>query len=156
MGGTHMAATQRPSGSETLIVEADFPSADPQTLFAYWTEPGPLQQWWPQRAEVEPYAGGSYCLSWPQQSWRLRGTYTVFEPGARLSFTWKWDHDPPETDAKVVTVAFTPLPPRGTRLHLTHGPYRETPDEQELRIEHHLAGWLYFLSRLQALLETAR
>lgn len=151
-----MAATQRPSGSETLIVEADFPTADPQTLFAFWTDPALLQQWWPQQAEVEPYVGGAYCLSWPQQGWRLRGRYTVFESGARLGFTWKWDHDPEEADAKVVTVAFAPLAPQGMRIHLSHGPYPETPDEQELRVEHHLAGWLHFLPRLQSLLETPR
>ena len=150
-----MAVTQLPSGPNILLVEADFPAASPLTVFDYWTQPTLLQQWWPQEAELEPRAGGVYHLSWPQMNWRLRGVYTAFEPGKRLGFTWRWDHDEPDEPGREVLMVFEPLPPDapdrpvGTRLLLTHGPYSDTPADQELRIEHHLAGWQHFLLRLQ-------
>ena len=49
-----MALTQLPSGLETLLIEADFPSTRPLTVFSYWIEPALLQQWWPQQAELQP------------------------------------------------------------------------------------------------------
>lgn len=148
-----MAVMQRPSGMDELVVEANFPSTDPQTLFRYWTEPTLLTQWWPQTAETDPRVEGAYHLSWPQQDWHLRGRYTVFEPGNRLGFTWKWDHDPPQEPERGVAVVFESVVSGGTRLVLTHGPYRDTPEDQALRTEHHRAGWLHFLPRLQRVLQ---
>jgi hypothetical protein len=34
---------------------------------------------------------------------------------------------------------------------LTHGPYTDSADDQQVRIEHHLAGWQHFIPRLQLL-----
>ncbi len=97
--------------------------------------------------------------SLPKMDWRLRGHYTVFKPGRSLAFTWKWDHDPADAPPKLVTVDFAPaVAPEdvlaggarpGARLTLSHGPYLDTPEEQELRVEHHLAGWRHFLPILQ-------
>jgi uncharacterized protein YndB with AHSA1/START domain len=141
--------TQLPSGPEILLVEADFPSASPLTLFNYWTEPSLLQQWWPQEAELQPQMNGSYHLSWFRMNWHLRGHYTHFEPGKFLAFTWRWDHDPSEEATREVTITFSPAATGGTHILLSHGPYANTPEDQELRIEHHLAGWEHFLGRLQ-------
>lgn len=135
-----MTVTQLSSGHEILLVEAVFPTVNPQTLFRYWTEPTLLQQWWPQEAELQPQAGGVNHFSWPQMNWHLRGTYTLFEPAKRLSFTWRWDHDPPEATTREVKLVFEPIAAGGTRLLLTHGQYEDTPEDQGLRIEHHLAG----------------
>ena len=33
--------------------------------------------------------------------------------------------------------------------------YPDSPDDQELRIEHHLAGWQHFIRRLQQLVEAS-
>ncbi len=148
-----MPVIQRASGPEILVIEAVFPVADPRTLFSYWTEPMRLEQWWPRHAEVEQHVGGAYHLSWPQQDWHLRGRYTAFEPGVRLDFTWKWDHDAPTDSAREVAIVFTRDDSAGARLLLTHGPYLDTTEEQTLRLEHHLAGWMHFLPRLQAIIE---
>jgi uncharacterized protein YndB with AHSA1/START domain len=147
-----MSLTQLPSGPETLLIKADFPCTSPQMLFRYWTEPALLEEWWPQNAEIEPYSGGRYHLSWPKMNWHLRGTYTSFAIGKHLAFTWRWDSDEQEPGERIVKLAFDPLADGGTRLLLTHGPYEETPAEQELRLEHQLAGWQHFLARLQQLL----
>lgn len=147
-----MAITQLSSSFDVLLVEADFPLVTPHTLFDYWVEPTLLQQWWPQEVEIMPQVGGIYHLFWSQMNWHLRGHYTSFEPGGRLDFTWKWDHDPPEAQERFVKIIFEPLATIGTWLLLTHGPYSDTPEDQELHTEHHLAGWQHFLPRLQHLL----
>jgi uncharacterized protein YndB with AHSA1/START domain len=146
-----MTVTQLSSGPETLLMEAEFPSVGPLIAFNHWTQPVLLRQWWPDQAEVSPGAGGWYHLSWPKMGWHLRGRYLVFEPPRQLTFTWRWDHDPAEEPTREVKVTFEPLG-KGTRLHLTHGPYQDTPPEQELRLEHHLSGWAHFLSRLEQVL----
>jgi len=157
-----MPVIQLPSGPNILLVEVDFPAALPHTVFDYWTQPALLRQWWPQEAEVESRVGGAYQLGWPQMDWHLRGRYTAFEPGKRLGFTWRWDHDEPDEPEREVLIVLEPLPPDrpdgpdGTRLLLTHGPYSDTPADQELRIEHHLAGWQHFLPRLQQVLGAPR
>lgn len=146
-----MTVTQLPSGLDKLLIEADFLSVAPHTLFEYWTQPELLRQWWPQEAQIVPRAGGAYHLSWPKMNWHLRGRYTAFEPGKQLGFTWKWDSDLQEPGEREVMLIFTPLATDGTRLLLTHGPYSDTPEDQKLRIEDHLAGWQHFLPRLQQL-----
>lgn len=144
-----MAVSQMPSGPDILLIEAHFPSTTPHTLFNYWTQPTLLQQWWPQEAELVAQVGGAYHLSWPQMNWHLRGHYTSFEPGKRLGFTWKWDHDSQEIAEREVNIVFETVAADGARLLLTHGPYSDTLEDQELRIEHHLVGWKHFLPRLQ-------
>jgi uncharacterized protein YndB with AHSA1/START domain len=141
---------QLPSDLTTLIIEMDIPDTNAELVFNYWTQPVQLQKWWPQEAEIEPQYGGHYHLIWPAMNWHLHGRYTHFEPGKRLAFTWHWDHDEEGSQETVVDVTLERTPDGGTRLLLTHGPYTETPEDQNLRLEHHLAGWLHFLPRLQA------
>ncbi|GER90403.1 activator of HSP90 ATPase [Dictyobacter vulcani] len=147
-----MTVTQLPSSFDILLLEVDFPASLPQLVFDYWTQPALLQQWWPQAAELVRKVGSAYHLSWPQMNWHLRGHYTTFELAKQLVFTWRWDHEEPEEVGREVKLVFEPLETIGTRLHLSHGPYNDTPEDQELRIEHHLAGWQHFLPRLQQLL----
>jgi uncharacterized protein YndB with AHSA1/START domain len=147
-----MPVTQLPSGPETLSLEADFQTSFPATLFDYWIKPTLLQLWWPDEAENQPQVGGAYHLSWPRMNWHLRGHYTSFEPAKVLDFTWRWDHDPQEMRTREVKLVFEPAATGGTRLLLTHGPYDNTPEDQVIRIEHHLVGWEHFLARLQHLL----
>src|SRR5262245_7200082 len=106
---------QRPSDATTLIIQGDLPNVVPEALLVYWVRPERLQRWWPQQAQSDPQVGGAYHFIWPQQGWHLRGHYTAFEPGRRLTFTWRWDHDPAELPAREVAVTFEPLP-GGTRL----------------------------------------
>ena len=121
-------------------------------LFAYWTRPDLLRQWWPPQAEVEPRAGGAYHYWWPERDDHLRGVYTTFEPGRRLIFTWRWDHEAPEAPTRTVTVTFAPDTRNDGQVTLTlrHESYSETQAEQDAR-KGHLAGWSYFLGRLQSL-----
>lgn len=137
---------------ERLIIHAEFPSVPPEDLFTAWTVPAQLTRWWPRQAEIEPGVGGAYHLSWPGTEWHLRGTYTAWDPGSRLAFTWCWDHDPSEVTPKHVDVRFIAAP-GGSRLLLTHGMYPDTSEASEER-QGHLVGWQTFLSKLQALYGT--
>lgn len=141
-----MALADLSTDTASLFLRDEFLAASPEKLFRYWTEPALLTRWWPQVAEVEPRTGGSYAFSWPAAGWRLVGRYRAFEQGRRLAFTWRWLHEPdaPET---AVALAFDATEGGGTRLTLTHGPYDESPDGQEMRAGH-LEGWAHFLSRL--------
>jgi uncharacterized protein YndB with AHSA1/START domain len=121
-------------------------------LFAYWTRPDLLRQWWPPQAEVEPRAGGAYHYWWPERNDDLRGNFTAFEPWRKLAFTWRWDHESPEAPTRTVTVIFAPDTRDDEKVTLTlcHEPYGETPEEQDAR-KGHLEGWTYFLGKLQSL-----
>ena len=151
-GGYNMAVTQLSSDPETLLVEASLPGPTPAITFRHWIEPALLQQWWPEQAEVQPHKGGWYHLSWPHMGWHVRGHYLAFEPPSTLAFTWRWDHESAEEPTREVHVNFEPFWDQDTRLVLTHGPYLDTPEDQEVRLEHHLAGWRRFLSRLASVL----
>lgn len=140
------SARQLPSQNDKLIVAIDLP-ADPAFVFACWVQPSLLTQWWPPEATVEPYVGGSYHLAWTKIGQHLRGVYTTFEPARQLAFTWRWDHDEETAATRNVNVVFE-ASNGGTMLVLTHGSYTDSAADQELRLEHHLAGWNYFLPRL--------
>ena len=142
---TEQYVTQLPTDPDTLTVAALYERATPDELFAYWTAPVLLTQWWPEQADTDPRPGGSYHLAWPKMGWHLRGEYTAVEPGRRLAFTWRWDHEP-DKPTRTVEVLLDPIGDLGTQLTVTHTTY--TPADREER-DGHLEGWTYFLTRLR-------
>ncbi|MEO5951310.1 MAG: SRPBCC domain-containing protein [Chloroflexia bacterium] len=137
---------QQPSGTGELVVTTFFRGVSARELFRQWISPELITQWWPQQAEIDARDGGEYHLSWPSMDWDLRGTYTAYNPGSRLAFTWAWDNEP-ETPTRQVDVILEPVGDIGTQLMLTHGMYTESTKDQEER-QGHLEGWTYFLARL--------
>ena len=135
-----------PSPPFRLVIEAECPAADPNRVWAWWTQPPLLTRWWPEVAEVDLRPGGRYHLSWLERKWDLRGEYRTVDEPHRLVFTWTWDHDPGTRMS--VDVGFGEQAPGGTRLEVQHGPYTSSSEDQELR-ESHREGWLHFLTRLQ-------
>jgi uncharacterized protein YndB with AHSA1/START domain len=91
-----------------LVLVGDFPNMQPDLMFKFWTKPELIKKWWPKHAEIEPRVGGIYHFFWPHMNWHLRGNYITFEPGKKLSFTWKWDHIVNITSEKEVMVIFEP------------------------------------------------
>ncbi len=143
----HEPTMRQVSGNDDEVrFEAAFPAASPAQLFAYFTQPGRLIQWWPQTAEIEPRVGGRYRLAWPAMEWVLSGEFTDFAPARRLAFTWQWAHQP-ELPVRHVTLKFVPAG-AGTRLDLTHGVYGVSEVEAADR-QSHIDGWMHFLPRLQ-------
>ncbi|MGH2487656.1 MAG: SRPBCC family protein [Ktedonobacterales bacterium] len=124
------------------------PGIAPERVFAYWTTSDLLCSWWPQEAELDMRVRGAYKLSWPTMNWGLRGRYTAVEPGARLAFTWVWEHQ--ADDVRGVEVLFS-CRGNATAVEVRHGPYADTEADRGVRTGH-LEGWLHILGRLGAVL----
>ncbi|HEX6780019.1 MAG TPA: SRPBCC domain-containing protein [Ktedonobacterales bacterium] len=139
---------QIPTGTDRLVMSANFPQFSPAVLFDYWTKPDLICQWWPQQAEIEPREGGAYHFSWPKMGWSLRGHYVKFDIGHSLNFTWRWDHQ--TTPLRHVEMLFDVLPNGSTQMTLTHGFYTDSAEDQEERTGH-IEGWTHFLGTLQQL-----
>nr|WP_255719312.1 SRPBCC family protein [Pelomonas sp. P8] len=104
--------------------------APPQVVFAAWTDPAALLQWWcpgpahATHAELDVRAGGRYEIRMtagpggePQV---VSGEYVAVEPPHRLVMTWHARGTPHDNgDASLLTVELHPHP-RGTRLALLH------------------------------------
>jgi uncharacterized protein YndB with AHSA1/START domain len=144
---------QTPSDSSHLKLTAVFPGIKKDELFAYFTQPDLLTQWWPQSAELKPHRGGLYKFTWPAMEWTLYGEVVAFEPGEKLAYTWNWEHEP-DTPTRLVEIEFHDTA-EGSEIVLRHGAYPDDSIEEE---EHqsHLEGWDHFLGKLRDLIEGSR
>ena len=119
----------------SIQLSFDLPGAAADSLWASFTDPDELVQWWPTAAEVDLRPGGAYILQWPDQGWTLRGRYHTVEPPRLLEFGWAWDHEE--------------LPDRRVSIRIS---------EERVEIEHECAsddectgyrdGWNHFLEVL--------
>jgi uncharacterized protein YndB with AHSA1/START domain len=137
------------SGRDTLVLEGHFPKLTPEEMFDCWTRPERLTKWWPPEAEIEPEVGGKYHLAWKEGDWFLEGKITAFERGKRFAFAWRWRQEPDAPERKVA-VAIAAHEKGGSKLTITHGPYKEDEKEQRARAGH-LQGWAQFTVRLREL-----
>jgi uncharacterized protein YndB with AHSA1/START domain len=144
--GIAMRVSELVTPATTLRVRIEYPTLTPAGVYARWTQPDLLCRWWPETANLDARAGGAYTLGWPAMGWRLHGMYLAVIPNRELRFTWSWEHE--QADERMVSIRFQSLATGGTALELEHGPYAETPEDQETRIKSHLAGWRHFLPRL--------
>jgi len=138
---------QLKSYNDHVLIEAEFPQLSRHQLFEHFIDPRLLVLWWPQVAEVETREGGRYHLSWPSKNRHLRGVYSVFQPGLKLDFTWKWDHLP-DLPHRQVRIDFSSRT-RGGFLILEQGSYGPSEKEQEDR-QNHIGGWLHYLNELKS------
>ena len=138
---------QLPSAADRAILTAEYEHLLPARLFECFTDPALLAVWWAPEGEVDGRVDGAYHLWWSQMNWHLRGTYSEFAPGERLTFSWKWDHET-ELPARTVAIEFAPSEGgKGAKLTLTHGFYTESAADVDDR-QGHIDGWLYFLSQI--------
>ena len=128
-----------------MSLSAVFSQSGPQTLFSYFVEPKRLANWWAPHAQIEPWQGGTYCLSWPQMGWQLIGEYTTFIMGKELAFTWQWTHEP-TLPSRTVNLQFVSQE-QGCLLTIIHGTYTENQIDQNDR-QNHYDGWNHFLTQL--------
>jgi uncharacterized protein YndB with AHSA1/START domain len=84
-------------------------------VFAAWTEPERLKQWWGPGffetvfAEVDLRPGGRYELLLEPGSMRLVGEFREVTPPRRLVYTWRWVEGVPDTRESLVTVGAGPV-----------------------------------------------
>lgn len=121
-------------------VEHDLPG-DPEAMFEWFVDPVLLAQWWPSEAETDPVVAGSFRMHWAGPDVTLRGEYLSITPGARLVFTWSWDHD--DLPPRRVDIGFR-RSDRGTLVTVEHE--ADTDDERTDYVD----GWTHFLGRLDA------
>ena len=131
-------------------------SASRAAVFAAWTQPARLREWFApplfqlEDAEADVRPGGRYrlCLVSVKGSRHVAsGTYVEVAPGRKLVFTWGWEGEPwAET---LVTVSLRSLG-RRTEFFLTH----ERFPSPEARANHAL-GWQGCLDHLEAGLTSA-
>ncbi len=125
-------------------------------VFAAWTEPELLVQWWAVAAEFTP--GVAEVDLRPQGRYRLgmkspdgedlivTGEFKEIESPSKLIYTWRWEHSPSEVPDTLVTVKFI-AHGNETEIHLTHEQFldKETSDQ-------HGEGWEGCINQLEVLL----
>jgi uncharacterized protein YndB with AHSA1/START domain len=132
-------------------------AAPPERVFAAWTNPDVLREWWAANAgwkgadaEVDLRRGGRYRLGMRDTASGavhvVTGEYTDVDPPARLAYTWRWEGDPPEmrgSEDTEVVVDFLP-DGHGTLVVLTHSGFAD----ERIR-DMHGAGWTTCLDNLE-------
>jgi uncharacterized protein YndB with AHSA1/START domain len=119
--------------------------AEPETVFAFFTDPEKMVRWLGVSATLDPRPGGLFRVN-PAPESTVEGTYVEVAPYTRVVFTWGYPRLPGFDQ--------TPLPPGGstvevellpeagaTRVRLTHlGP--------DALAVFHRQGWANYLDRL--------
>lgn len=122
-------------------------------VFAAWTDPELLKQWWGPGcfetvfAEIDLRPGGRYELLLEPGSMRLVGQFREVTPPRRLVYTWRWVEGVPDTRESLVTVEFREHGVR-TEVVLVHDNF-VGPGPVEMYDE----GWRSGLDKLRALLQ---
>jgi uncharacterized protein YndB with AHSA1/START domain len=117
-------------------------AAKPETVFAFFVDPGKMARWMGSRVELEARPGGTYALDINAVA-RARGEYVEVVPPSRVVFTFGWEADqavPP--GSSTVEVTLTP-DGDGTHVRLVHRGLLTA----EMREQHGL-GWQHYLARL--------
>jgi len=124
-------------------------AARTERVFAAWTEPELLRQWWGPAgvrciaAEVDLRAGGAYRIGneLPDGSvlW-ISGEFEVVESPRRLVYSWRVGDEPTSR----VTVSFTAIGETSTEVMI----HRELIHSDAVRDDHE-RGWLGCLDGLE-------
>jgi serine/threonine protein kinase len=136
----------------TIRIEKHIP-APPEQVFAVWTDPDGMADWYapsddfgPTVGEVDLQVGGQYrvgmLLPGQTEPRFVSGQYCRVDAPRTLSFTWAWEPHSADTRETQVTLDFQPKG-NGTELVLTHERFRSEPDRNS-----HAQGWQGCLNRL--------
>ena len=136
----------------TIRIEKHIP-APPGEVFAVWTDPDRMSDWYapsddfgPTVGEVDPRVGGPYRIGMRlpgrTEPRFVSGQYCRVDAPRTLSFTWSWEPHVASTRETQVTLEFHPEA-GGTALVLTHERFRSEPDKDS-----HAQGWRGCLDRL--------
>jgi uncharacterized protein YndB with AHSA1/START domain len=130
-----------------------FINAPRARVYAAWTDPEELKQWWgPEGVQTRNFVadarlGGKYrwdLLNQEGEEMSVFGEYRELIPGKKIVFTWKWDDDEAwENKSSVVTIELSDRD-GGTEIKLTHV---QLPSEESRN--RHNEGWGSVLDRLE-------
>ncbi len=119
-------------------------SCDISEAFNYFTVNEQLESWLPEKAEVEPKAGGKFELFWDPQNREINSTIgckiTSIKKDKFLSFEWKgperfqsfMNFCDPLTHV-VVVFSSSSEDPKKTTVFLFHSGWRDDPEWQKAR-----------------------
>lgn len=146
-----------PDADRTLVIERLF-RASPDRVFAAWTDPSIMVQWWgPEGHHVPEYdmdvrEGGQYravMQSEKGERHTVSGTFRRIDPPSHLTLTWAWEQpDGTRGHETVIDLTFVP-DPDGTRLTLVQRLFETTEGR-----DNHRKGWMSMLNCLDAALPT--
>jgi len=141
------------SADKTSLEIKRFINAPRARVYAAWTDPEQLKQWWgPKRMRTQslafdPRVGGKYrwtLVNDEGEEMTVFGEYSELIPGKKIVFTWHWDDDEAWKDRdSIVTVELSDHD-GGTELRLTH----EQLPSVESR-DRHNEGWNVVIDRLE-------
>jgi uncharacterized protein YndB with AHSA1/START domain len=144
--------TTKTAGKTSLQIKR-FINAPPARVYAAWTDPAQLKQWWgPEGVRTRNFAadtqaGGKYrwdLINQGGEEMSVFGEYLELVPGKKIVFTWKWDDDDVwENRNSIVTVELSDRED-ATELLLKH---EQLPSEESR--DRHNDGWNSVLDRLE-------
>jgi uncharacterized protein YndB with AHSA1/START domain len=126
--------------------------AAPRKVYAAWTEPAQIAQWWGPgpasilRADLDIRVGGRFRIAFRTadgEEHDVSGIYRDVVPDEKLVFTWAW-RSTPERES-LVTIDIVP-DGDGTWLTLTHTQFFD-----DAARDGHRRGWSGALDKLEQL-----
>ncbi len=125
--------------------------ASPERVYAAWTEPARLRDWFGQTVEADVRVGGAYRVENPSDDggvWAHVGEFLVLEPSRRIVMSFAFDG--PEGEAytdEFIEIILEPLADGRTALTLTNGwNGKGYPPEEVAGVD---AGWNQWLDLLE-------
>ena len=141
------------SAENTSLEIKRFINAPPARVYAAWTDPVQLKEWWgPKEVQTLKFVadtrvGGKYrwdLVGKDGEKMSVFGEYRELVPGKKIVFTWQWKDDEVwDNFTSVVTVELTDAG-EGTELRLRH---EQLPSEASRH--RHNEGWNSVLDRLE-------
>jgi uncharacterized protein YndB with AHSA1/START domain len=140
--------------THVLEIQRHLP-ADRSTVFAAFTDPRELAEWWgPQgfttpSLEFEPRVGEDYRIEMqpPEgERFHLTGRFREVDPPSRLTYTFVWEEPDPDDVETLVELSFRDLAD-ATEVSLVQGEFKT-----EDRFVLHRDGWTDSFDKLEAFL----
>jgi len=122
-------------------------NASPKTLYAMWTDPELISEWFGVKVDIKPKIGGylRFALGKGNGKDLPHGVYKILDPYNRVAFTWNAYNGELPTGETLVTVTFTPEGTNNTRMTLVHSGF-----STEVARAEHDKGWNYFYGKWES------
>jgi uncharacterized protein YndB with AHSA1/START domain len=141
------------AAEKTSLEIKRFIKASPDRVYAAWTDPAQLRQWFgPEKVTTDnliadPRVSGRFrwdLTNSDGEKMTMEGEFRGLQPGKKIVFTWHWQDDEDwENNVSIVTVELSERS-GGTELRLTH---ERLPNEQSR--DGHTRGWNSALDKLE-------
>lgn len=141
------------ANAETILELSRNIKAPPDRVYAAWTDPAQLKQWFaPEDVTTVDFVadvrvGGKYrwdLIHSDGEKMSASGEYRELQPGKKIVFTWQWEDDEAWTNqTSIVTITLTESS-GGTDLQFRH----EQLPSVESR-DRHIGGWSSILDKLE-------